>query len=202
MSVVGIIDYGMGNLHSVQKAFGAVGVTPDVISRPDQAERYHHLVLPGVGAFGDAMANLRSQQLVEPILLAIERGTSFLGICLGMQVLFSTSDEMGDHKGLGVLAGRVHHLQVSAKVPHMGWNQIVRRAPTPLLTGVRDGSYVYYANSYVVFPDDPTVVAAETTYEVDFPAVIWRRNVHGVQFHPEKSQRTGLQILLNFVERC
>jgi len=202
MSAVGIVDYGMGNLHSVQKAFLAVGVEAEVFSDAARLAEYDRLVLPGVGAFGDAMDNLRAQGFVEPIQAAVDRGTPLLGICLGMQVLFAESEEMGSHRGLGLLPGAVRRLRVQGKVPHMGWNQLSIRAQDPLLAGIRDGAFVYFANSYVVHPENPAVIAADTEYEVYFPSVIWRDNIHAVQFHPEKSQRTGLRILRNFVEQC
>jgi len=202
MSAVGIVDYGMGNLHSVQKAFLAVGVEAEVFSDAARLAEYDRLVLPGVGAFGDAMDNLRAQGFVEPIQAAVDRGTPLLGICLGMQVLFAESEEMGSHRGLGLLAGAVRRLRVQGKVPHMGWNQLSIRSQDPLLAGIRDGAFVYFANSYVVHPENPAVIAADTEYEVYFPSVIWRDNIHAVQFHPEKSQRTGLRILRNFVEQC
>jgi glutamine amidotransferase len=202
VSRVGIIDYGMGNLHSVQKALQEVGAESQLVSRPALLAEFDRLILPGVGAFGDAMENLRSMNLVEPIMEAIDRGIPLLGICLGMQILFTESEEMGSHKGLGVISGSVRYLRVTGKVPHMGWNQLSIRTPGPLLANIRDGAFVYFANSYVVQPDDPAVVAAETEYEARFPAVVWRENLYGVQFHPEKSQRTGLHILRNFVEQC
>lgn len=202
MNRVGVIDYGMGNLHSVQKALEAVEAEAEVCADPSRVSQFARLVLPGVGAFGDAMANLRKTGLLEPVLEAAGRGTPLLGICLGMQILFEDSDEMGTHPGLGLLSGSVRRLRVSKRIPHMGWNQLINRKACPLLTGVRDGAFVYFANSYVVQPGRPEVVAAETQYGIPFPSVVWQGNLYGVQFHPEKSQRTGLRILRNFMERC
>jgi glutamine amidotransferase len=199
MTPLGIIDYGMGNLHSVQKALQAVGAQAEFVSEARRVPEFDKLILPGVGAFGDAMNNLRERGLVEGIHEAIQRGTPLLGICLGMQILFSESEEMGRHLGLNVLPGAVCLLRVSGKVPHMGWNQIKQRLACPLFGNVEDGAFVYFAYSYVVVPEQNAVIAGETDYEITFASVIWHENVYGVQFHPEKSQRPGLQMLRNFV---
>ena len=202
MKQVGVIDYGMGNLHSVLKALQKVGAAAELVEAPEAIGKCERLVLPGVGAFGDAMDNLRRAQLIDPILRAVEDGTPLLGICLGMQVLFSESEEMGTHRGLDILKGRVRYLRVSGKVPHIGWNEIKVRASTALLANLGERPYVYFANSYVVHPQEATVIAGETDYETIFPSVVVHKNVYGVQFHPEKSQRVGLQILRNFIEQC
>lgn len=148
------------------------------------------------------MHNLQRVGMVAPIRQAVANGTPLLGICLGMQVLFSESEEMGQHDGLDLLKGAVRYLQVSAKVPHIGWNEIKIRRQTPLLSKLEGELFVYFANSFVVHPEEEQVIAGETEYEMTFPSVVSHRNVHGVQFHPEKSQRVGLKILQNFVEKC
>jgi len=209
--MIHIIDYGMGNLRSVQKAFERVGAQAIVSGDPTDIECAEALVLPGVGAFGDAMRNLRAMGLIAPLLSAIERGKPTLGICLGMQLLFEESEEMGNYEGLGILPGRVRFFPFanspadssgtrlsSLKVPHMGWNQIHIRRAHPLLEGIADGSFAYFVHSYYVEPADPSLTLAETDYGVDFASVVGRDNLLGIQFHPEKSQRVGLQILANF----
>lgn len=205
--LITIVDYGMGNLRSVQKAFEHIGAAAAVSSDPEAIEAAPAVVLPGVGAFGDAMANLRRAGLVEPIRRAIGDGRPLLGICLGQQLLFEESEEMGRHQGLGVFRGRVLRFSEGAaderkpirlKVPHIGWNQIHLRRPSPLLAGVMDGDFVYFVHSYYVAPADPQVILATTDYGVDFASVVGRDNVFGIQFHPEKSQDVGLRILRNF----
>jgi len=199
MTTIGIIDYEMGNLHSVQKALHAVGAQAKLVTQAERLAEFDKLILPGVGAFGDAMTHLRARGLCEAIRQAVSSGTPLLGICLGMQILFSESEEMGWHQGLNILPGAVRRLRVAAKVPHMGWNQVWQRAACPLFENIADGAFVYFANSYVVVPTDSSLIAGETDHEVTFPSVVWRSNVYGVQFHPEKSQRAGLQMLRNFV---
>jgi glutamine amidotransferase len=160
------------------------------------------LILPGVGAFGAGMNQLRAQDLVEPIRDAVAAGTPTLGICVGMQFLFETSDEMGDHAGLGLLKGRVTRFPSHAelKVPHMGWNQLTPTRESAVTAGLEPGSYAYFVHSYYCAPDDPSDVLLTCDYGFPFAAAVQRGNLYGVQFHPEKSQRTGLQILANFVE--
>jgi len=198
---IAIIDYGMGNLRSVQKAFERVGNPAQITREPDLIDGADKVVLPGVGAFRDGMAGLRERGLVEPTLRAIDQGKPFLGICLGMQLLMSVSHEDGEHEGLDVVAGRVVRFppQAGLKVPHMGWNQLRFRRPAPLLSGLPDGMSVYFVHSYYVAPDDPEVTAAETDYPTPFTSMIWRDHVFACQFHPEKSQALGLKILTNFV---
>jgi glutamine amidotransferase len=197
-----IVDYGMANLRSVQKAFEQVGTPAEVISQPDQIDSVDKIVLPGVGAFCDAVATLREKNLVEPILRHIERGKSFLGICLGLQMLFDVGYEDGEHKGLGVLRGSCVRFDVDEKlglkVPHMGWNQLNVRKPSPLLRDIAPGSGVYFVHGYHVVPGDDDIVATTTDYGRPFVSSIWRDNVMATQFHPEKSQRVGLQMLANF----
>jgi len=198
--VIAIIDYGMGNLRSVQKAFQHIGCEALLTRDAAQIAAAGHVVLPGVGAFGDAMDNLRKFGLVEPIRAAVQSGRPFLGICVGLQLLFDESEEMGQHAGLGVFPGKVVQFHISGKVPHIGWNQIHQKRESPLLAGVPDGGFAYFVHSYYVAPDDPELALATTDYEIDFVSVAGRDNVFGIQFHPEKSQDNGLRILKNFAE--
>lgn len=193
-----IIDYGVGNLRNVYMAFRRLGLEAQVTSEPQKVRRAQALVLPGVGAFGDSINNLRALGLEEPIVAAIAAGIPFLGICVGLQLLFEVSEEMGEHRGLGILAGRVRRFPAGLVVPHMGWNQIHKVREVPLLRGVPDGSYVYFVHSYYVDPADPGVVAATTDYGIDYASVVARDNLVAIQFHPEKSQDVGERILRNF----
>ena len=192
----------MGNLRSVQKGFEKVGHPAVITSDPEQLKLATKIVLPGVGAFGDAMAELRRRDLIEPIREAIYSGKPFLGICLGLQLLFETGDEGGKHEGLGVLPGKVVRFNLPAeyKVPHMGWNELQIRRPAPILTGLTEGTHVYFVHSYYVVPKDASVIATETDYGGPFCSMIWRENLYATQFHPEKSQASGLRILRNFAE--
>jgi len=198
--MIAIIDYGMGNLRSVQKGFERVGFPSRMTSDPQQVAESSHLVLPGVGAFGDAMEELRRRGLVEPIREAIEKEKPFLGICLGLQLLFDRSYEDGAHEGLGILPGEVVRFDLSAEyaVPHMGWNQLHIRRPNALLVSVEEGAYVYFVHSYYVVPKDNSVIATETDYGEMFCSSIARGRLFAVQFHPEKSQAVGLRMLENF----
>ncbi|HEY7744895.1 MAG TPA: imidazole glycerol phosphate synthase subunit HisH [Desulfuromonadales bacterium] len=203
--MITIIDYGMGNLRSVQKGFERLGFTARVTSNPGEVEHAGKLVLPGVGAFRDCMNNLRTGGFVEPIKRHIESGRPFLGICLGLQLLFTESEEFGRHHGLGIIPGRVVRFPAGMrqegeelKVPHMGWNQIALRRRAPIFKGVADGAAVYFVHSYYVVPEDEGVVATVTDYGIPFCSSIWRENVMATQFHPEKSQQVGLTILKNF----
>ncbi|HTU24623.1 MAG TPA: imidazole glycerol phosphate synthase subunit HisH [Pirellulales bacterium] len=198
--MIAIIDYQMGNLRSVQKGFEKVGHEATVTSDPAVLAAAAKIVLPGVGAFGDAMAELERRHLVEPIRQAIAAGKPFLGICLGLQLLFETGYEGGRHTGLGVLAGEVVPFRLPAefKVPHMGWNQLQIRRPAPVLAGLPDGVHCYFVHSYHVVPRDRSVIATETDYGGPFCSMIWRDNIFATQFHPEKSQADGLKILRNF----
>ncbi len=202
--MIAIIDYEMGNLRSVQKAFEAVGHSAVVTRDPKVIDRASRVVLPGVGAFGDCMANLNRFGLVEPICQSIAGGKPFLGICLGLQVLFTESEEFGVHQGLNILGGKVKKFpcpsrqSASLKIPHMGWNTIHIKTPTPLLQGIPSNTHVYFVHSYYVEPSDSTVVCTETKYGISFVSSVWRDNIFAAQFHPEKSQRVGLQILRNF----
>ncbi len=200
--MIAIVDYGMGNLRSVQKGFEKVGHLATVTSDPAVVESAAKIVLPGVGAFEDAMAELRRRDLVEPVLAAIRADKPFLGICLGLQLLFEVSYEGGRRAGLGVLPGEVVRFEVPPdhKVPHMGWNQLSIRRPAPVLAGLAQGTYVYFVHSYYVVPRDPSVIATETDYPTPFCSMVWRGNLFATQFHPEKSQAEGLKILKNFAE--
>lgn len=205
MSRVVIIDYGMGNLRSVQKAFEQVGCDAVVTADPVLAASADKLVLPGVGAFRDCMRNLEQGSFVEPIKAHVAAGKPFLGICLGLQLLFTESEEFGRHQGLGIIPGRVVRFpegmkagEEFLKVPHMGWNRIAIRRPAPLYRNIPEDSFVYFVHSYYVVPDDPEVIATETGYGETFCSSIWRDNVMATQFHPEKSQAVGLQMLKNF----
>jgi len=196
-----IIDAGIGNLRSVQKAFEHVGATPTVTYDPVVVTGADAVVLPGVGAFGDGMNGLRSRGLDTAVLEVIEVGVPFFGICVGLQLLFEESEEMGTHRGLGVLPGRVVRFPNHLTVPHMGWNQIEQRRSHPLLAGVPDGAFAYFAHSYHAVTADESTVVATTDYGNPFPSVVARDNVWAIQFHPEKSQQVGLRLLQNFVER-
>jgi len=202
MPRIAIIDYQMGNLRSVQKGFEKVGYEAMITSDPAELAAADKIVLPGVGAFGDAIAELRRRDLVQPIREAIDSGKPFLGICLGLQLLFDVSYEGGEFEGLGVLRGKVVRFDLAPplKVPHMGWNRgtINRRAPA--LEGIADGTFFYFVHSYYVVPDDRGLIAIETEYGHPFCAAVWRGNVFATQFHPEKSQADGLRILKNFAE--
>jgi glutamine amidotransferase len=197
---IAIIDYGMGNLRSVQKGVEHVGFAAEVTRDVERIAAAAGIVLPGVGAFGACMENLRSYGLVEPVRAAIRRGTPFLGICLGMQLLFEESEEFGPVAGLGVLPGRVVRFadRPGLKVPHMGWNSIRIRKPVPHLAGIAEAAFVYFVHSYYVVPSDPSLTATSTEYGVDFASAIARDNIFATQYHPEKSQGVGLKILENF----
>jgi glutamine amidotransferase len=205
--MITIVDYGMGNLRSVQKGFEKVGFEARVTSDPREVERAEKLVLPGVGAFKDCMDNLNRGGFIEPVLRHVEAGRPFLGICLGLQLLFTESEEFGQHRGLDVIAGRVVRFPANMreggeqlKVPHMGWNQIALRKEAPIFKGIESGVSVYFVHSYYVVPDDQDVVATVTEYGMPFCSSIWKENIMATQFHPEKSQRVGLTVLRNFGE--
>ena len=200
--MIAIVDYQMGNLRSVQKAFERVGHAAEVTGDPAVIAAADKVVLPGVGAFADAIAELKRRELVEPIRAAIEAGRPFLGICLGLQLLFERSYEDGEHEGMGILPGEVRRFEVPAeyKVPHMGWNQLHYRNRPPIFDGIDNQTHFYFVHSYYVVPDDPAVVAGVAEYPNEFCAMICRDNLFATQFHPEKSQQAGLQVLRNFAE--
>jgi glutamine amidotransferase len=200
--MIAIIDYQMGNLRSVQKALERVGHPAIVSSNSADIAAADKVILPGVGAFEDAIAELRRRDLVGPIKDAIASDKPFLGICLGLQLLFDVGYENGTHEGLGVLAGECvrFELPIEYKVPHMGWNALSIRRRPPLLEGLADGTHVYFVHSYYVKPRDRNVIATETDYGGPFCSMIWRGNLFATQFHPEKSQADGLRMLRNFAE--
>lgn len=208
--MIAIIDYGMGNIHSVQKALQYQGAKVIITNSPAELEKSRKIVLPGVGAFDDAVSELKKRRLFEAIIEEINRKKTFLGICLGMQLLFEKSQESSDEKGLGALKGEVVKFpeQKGVKIPHIGWNRLKKienrksKVECPLLKGIVDNSYVYFCHSYYPVPEQPEVTAAITDYGIDFASVVWQDNVYGAQFHPEKSQETGLKILENFVKLC
>src|SRR6476661_3174079 len=194
--MIAIVDYGMGNLRSVQKAFGAVGHHAVVTRDVEILNRATRLVLPGVGAFADCMASLDQYGLIDPIQRHVTSGKPFLGICLGLQLLFSESEEFGVHKGLNIIPGKVRRfvLDPSLKIPHMGWNQVHVQRDCPLFGDIPNGSDWYFVHSYFVEPANPVVAATTTTYGVPFVSTIWKDNIVACQFHPEKSQSVGLRL--------
>ena len=202
MAGIVIVDYGMANLRSVQKAFERVGADAAITSDPQAVAASNKLVLPGVGAFQDAIARLRETGLAEPIVDHIRRGRPFLGICLGLQLLFTRSMEDGEHPGLNVLAGDVVRFPDAPglKVPQMGWNQLRFNKNCPLFRGLPEASAVYFVHSYFAVPGDPTITSAEADYPTPFTAAIWKDNLFATQFHPEKSQAVGLTMLKNFAQ--
>ncbi|MGI9470618.1 MAG: imidazole glycerol phosphate synthase subunit HisH [Rubripirellula sp.] len=198
--MITIVDYQMGNLRSVQKGIERVGGEARISSDPHEIASAEKLVLPGVGAFGDAMAEIRRRDLAAPIIDFINSGRPFLGICLGLQLLFERGYEHGEHEGLGVLEGEVVRFDLPAnfKVPHMGWNTVRKRRAAPILAEVEEDTHFYFVHSYYVKPADPSVVALECDYGGDFCAMVWRDNLFATQFHPEKSQTDGLRLLNAF----
>lgn len=196
--MIGIVDYGRGNLRSVEKALEKVGFEAAIMASPAELSLVNGLILPGVGAFADAMQALAQAGWIEPLLQFARSGRPFLGICLGMQILFEVGEEHGDHAGLGLLAGRVVKFPQGRKVPHMGWNSLSIEQPALLLEGIPDESYFYFVHSYYAVPADKRDIAATSDYGVVFPAVVGRDNIWGAQFHPEKSSPWGLNLLTNF----
>ncbi|MBI4597204.1 MAG: imidazole glycerol phosphate synthase subunit HisH [Candidatus Omnitrophica bacterium] len=223
-----IVDYGMGNLRSVSKALESLGAEVRVSSLPEDVGRAEKVILPGVGAFPAAMRELAARRLIEPIKVAIESGKPYLGICLGLQLLFEYGEEGEGAAGFGVLKGRVRRFAFDSalrtphsalKIPHMGWNQISTQHPPhgvadppsrvagtahstqtcPLLTNIPDSSFFYFVHSYYGDPVDRSVIAGETEYGSRFASMVWRKNLYATQFHPEKSQAVGLQLLKNFI---
>jgi imidazole glycerol-phosphate synthase subunit HisH len=195
-----LIDAGTGNLHSVHNALLQLGFQVRVSCKPEDLSRPGRIVLPGVGAFGRFMQGLHEHELFEPLRSAIKRGDSMLGICVGMQALFELSEEMGQHQGLGLLAGRVVRFPqfTDRKVPHTGWNQLWFNDGSPLFHGLQPGAYAYFNHSYYCATANAVDNAAQTDYGIDFSSAVQRQNLFGVQFHPEKSQRVGQRVLENF----
>lgn len=198
--MIKIVDYGMGNLRSVQKGFEKVGAEAVVCSKATDLKNTDKLVLPGVGAFRDAMRELKSRDLLSPVRDHIAADKPFLGICLGLQLLLETSYEDGQWEGFGVIPGDVVRFenQLGLKIPHMGWNRLDVVASPPLLEGIGPDAHFYFVHSYYVAPTDDSVIAARTTHGTEFVSMIARGNLFATQFHPEKSQRAGLKILENF----
>lgn len=200
--MITIVDYQMGNLRSVQKGIERVGGQARISSDPNEIATAEKLILPGVGAFGDAMAEIRRRDLASPIRDFIDSRRPFLGICLGLQLLFDQGYEHGTHHGLGILAGDVVRFELpdSFKVPHMGWNTVTRRNDPPILGDIPDGSHFYFVHSFYVRPTDPDVIALSCDYGGEFCAMVWKDNLYATQFHPEKSQSDGLKLLRGFTE--
>jgi len=203
---VSIIDYGMGNLRSVQKGFERIGAQAEIINTPQQVADAETIVLPGVGAFKNCLENLDSLNLISPIIKSIESGKPFLGICLGLQILFTESEEFGSTPGLDIIKGKVLRFETDThcddtphlKIPHMGWNRISIKKGGPYLEGLENETYLYFVHSYYVKPKDENVIATTTDYGVEFVSSILKDNIFACQFHPEKSQKAGLKIIKNF----
>jgi len=210
--MIAVIDYGMGNIHSVNKALELEGAKTIITNKAKEIRKASKVVLPGVGAFDDAMLELKKQDIISILEEHVKNKKPILGICLGMQLLFEKSEEAIKSKGLGILRGKVQRFEQrkGLKVPHIGWNQL-QKIPNPksqipiecpLLKNVPDNSYVYFCHSYYPDPGDKETIAATTDYGSDFASCVWQDNIYGVQFHPEKSQKTGLKIIENFVNLC
>ena len=193
-----IIDYAINNLRSVEKAFVSMNIPVEVTDDPERIRKAEKLVLPGVGAFADAMNNLQAKNLVAAIRESVRSGTPLLGLCLGLQLLFSESEEFGRTEGFQFIPGKVKRLPDRMLVPHIGWNQLHLQRSDPLLDGVPEASFVYFVHSYYAEPEDRQDVLATTDYEIEFPSIARRDNVWATQFHPEKSQDVGLRMLRNF----
>ncbi|HLC42433.1 MAG TPA: imidazole glycerol phosphate synthase subunit HisH [Methylomirabilota bacterium] len=196
--MIAIVDYGRGNLGSVEKAITRLGERALVTQDPREVERADALILPGDGAFHDAMRNLEVLNLTEPLKQSLRDGKPFLGICLGYQLLFSESEEFGQGKGLDLIPGVVRRFPRGLKVPHMGWNQVEHRGEMRILDGIPSGAYFYFVHSYYPEPAEDGLSVATCSYGVTFPAAITKANLFGTQFHPEKSQTWGLKLLENF----
>lgn len=199
--MIAIIDYGMGNLHSVRSAVERLGCSALVTADESELMESEGAILPGVGAFGDAMEHLRDSKLDEAVIRYAQSGKPLLGICLGMQLLFSRSEEHGVNEGLNLLPGEVVRFQGSYKVPHMGWNKLSFKQSSPLLQGLEEG-HVYFVHSYHALPERKEDLLATTDYHQEVTAIVGRGNVYGMQFHPEKSGPVGMQLLGNFLNMC
>jgi len=198
--MIAIVDYGAGNVKSVSKALEKIGLEAQVTADQKVIDNSRAVLLPGVGSFGKAMENLEKLDLITCIERNVKSGKYFLGICLGMQMLFDKSYEDGEWQGLGFLRGEIRRFETALKVPHMGWNQLIQDRPDPIAKGIEPGEYVYFVHSYYAVAKDPADVIFHTEYEVKVPAVVGRDNVLGMQFHPEKSSKTGIKLLKNFGE--
>lgn len=197
---IAIVDYGMGNLRNVEKALQFIGAPAEITDDAEKISNSIAIVLPGVGAFPDAMKNLNDKGITELLKEKVRKGKPLMGICLGMQLLFDESEEVRLTKGLGLLKGNIIKLQVNLKIPHMGWNNLIMDTPCEILKGVNEGSYVYFVHSFYADVKEKEVLNAHSSYEIDVPAVVSSGNVFGIQFHPEKSGEPGMQILKNFWE--
>ena len=197
-----IIDYGMGNLRNVQKGFEWIGFKAKVTRNRKEMEKASAIVLPGVGAFKDCIENLEKFGLIDPLIRSIEKGKPYLGICLGLQILFSESEEFGSQRGLDLIQGKVMRFKPDRdhKVPHMGWNTIEKEKKVPLLQGIESGDFFYFVHSYYVIPEETKWVSTLTHYGIPFVSSIWKENLFATQFHPEKSQQKGLRILENLAK--
>ncbi|MCI0419219.1 MAG: imidazole glycerol phosphate synthase subunit HisH [Acidobacteria bacterium] len=196
--MITIVDYAINNLRSVEKAFASMNLPVEVSDDPERIRSAEKLVLPGVGAFADAMNNLQTKNLIAAIRESVRAGTPLLGLCLGLQLLFSESEEFGRTEGFRFIPGKVRRLPDRLPVPHIGWNQLHLQRSDPLLEGIREDSFVYFVHSYYAEPEDKEDVLATTDYAIEFPAIARRGNVWATQFHPEKSQDVGLRMLKNF----
>ena len=196
--MITVVDYKLNNLRSLENTLRRLGHDVLVTSDPDEVRKATKLILPGVGAFGDGIRNLRSLHLAEPFIENVKSGTPTLGICLGMHLLFTESEEFGHHLGLGLIDGRIVKLPPHLRVPHMGWNQLHPKQANGLTTDLVDSSFVYFVHSYYAEPASADIVLATTDYEIDFPAIVHTKNIWATQFHPEKSQRVGERLLDNF----
>lgn len=200
--MISVIDYGMGNIKSVSKALEAVGAQIKITQNPEDIKKSKAIVLPGVGAFRDCMQNLTNLGLLSTLKEEILNGKPYLGICLGMQILFSESEEFGFCKGLDILKGKVIRFKLAKdyKIPHMGWNTVKIKKKSKILDQIPDNSYFYFVHSYYVVPEQDKVIAGVTNYGMDFTSMIIHENIFATQFHPEKSQKTGLKLLSNFIQ--
>ena len=196
--MITVVDYKLNNLRSIENTLRRLGHEVRVTSDPKDVRTATKLILPGVGAFRDAMTNLRELGLVEPFVETVKSGVPALGICLGMHLLFTESEEFGLHRGLDLIPGRVIKLPANLRVPHMGWNQLHPQRDSGFTKGVAESSFVYFVHSYYVQPQSPEIVLATTDYEIDFPAIVHWQNIWATQFHPEKSQHVGERLLDNF----
>lgn len=200
--MIGIIDYGRGNLRSVYKAFCFLGLEVKILKDPSECDKVAKLILPGVGAFGDGMNQLNTLGFTQPILEAVNKGIPFLGICLGMQLMFESSDENPGMRGLSLFKGKVTRFQGDFKIPHMGWNSLNFKQDIPLVNGQPSNPFFYFVHSYKVEPDNKDIILSETDYYGAFVSSIHSQNITGFQFHPEKSQSNGLKLLKQWSELC
>ena len=200
--MIAVVDYGMGNLRSVSKALEHVGADVIVTSEAEKLKDARAIVLPGVGAFKDAVRNLKRKGLWDVLVNEVKKGKPFLGICLGLQLIFEKSYEFGEEEGLGFIKGEVVRFELPQdyKIPHMGWNQISKKKKSALMDGIKEGEFFYFVHSYYVCPKEESVKLTETNYGITFTSAIEKENVFATQFHPEKSQRAGLKLLRNFLK--